>query len=110
MGKGSKTKTKNEPPNAQQLLRLLAGHPTEMEVEMNHFPTTPPRSMTQVARLMGCSTYYIRKTLLGILDVNDLGGDIDNLSVWKPKGVPLLDLKLSMDGLAYALDRNTLRA
>jgi hypothetical protein len=66
MPKGTRTKNRADPPDARQVLRLLAGQPTDMEAQLNGFPRSPPKTMVRVAALLGCSVYRVRKTIAAI--------------------------------------------
>ena len=107
MPKQIKTKPSNDPPNAKQLLRILAGKPSTLEVALGAKPTKPPVSYVALAKLMGCTVYKVKKAMAGILDHPST--DFENMDIWGPRGRPNKELNLTEESLKYIISRPTLR-
>ena len=68
MTKKTKTKDRKDPPNSLQILRILAGTPNEIETALKTFGNEPARSYKQVAIILGCSVYKVKKAMNGMLE------------------------------------------
>ena len=107
MTKKTKTKEKKDPPNALQILRLIAGAPNEVETLLNTFGNEPARSYKQVAIILGCSVYKVKKAMNGILEHTST--DFQTLDIWGRAGRPNKDVNLTSESLQYLISRDTLR-
>jgi hypothetical protein len=108
MTKKTQIKGKTDPPNAEQLLRLIAGKPSGLEAALDAFAAVPSRNITELAKQLGCSTYKARKAMRSILDHPT--SDFKTLDIWGRSGRPAKERNITGECLSYVTDRETLRA
>ena len=108
MTKKTQIKGKTDPPNAEQLLRLIAGKPSGLEAELDAFTVIPSRTYIQLSKQLGCSVYKVKKAIRCILDHTN--SDFKNLDIWGRRGRPSKERNISRECLEYIINRDTLRA
>ena len=107
MTKNHKIKNKKDPPNPEQLMRIMTDQPSSLEIELGQHMIGKQKSWTAIAKHLGCSMYQLRKTARAM--ENHEGTDFTNMNIWKKKSAMARWRLITPETKAFILDRDTLK-